>query len=218
LEDKIAQLAHCETSSKKEALNIIRDFAEDICTTVPLEQSSHELQLSGDVQIKLKGVVGKIADLGVKGGGTYRDDTSRGVLQSELAKAIHDSDNCRLAVARKLIDKLMPAAVDPPTTSPDLTTEDRVNRKDNTRVIPTGEKVKEGGIFYIDLQAAAGAITKVDYKCVGGVCNFVYVCPDGGNCENRLRDFDISGRNARFWAWSNSADNGVFVFTIHYRQ
>jgi hypothetical protein len=179
-----------------------------------------QVELSGDAKVKLNGLLGKVADIGIGGAAKYKEGQSQGVLQSELAKAIKDGDDCRLAVSLKLIDKLIPTffgPTEPPKPPPDLTTEDRVNRHDNTRVRPTGEKVEDGGIFQIAL-SAPGPITNVTYKCDGGVCGYVHPCPDGGKCGRHLYDFEVSGKTATFSAWSNSADTGIFIFTIHYQK
>ena len=218
MREKIGSLGQCLTGDVTAALAIITDFANSICTSLPLEQQNKQVELSVDAKVKLKGVAGKLADAGVGGAANFKEGVSRGVIQSDLAKAIKDGDDCRLAVSVKLIDILIPTFFGPPKPPPILITEDRVNRHDNTRVIPTGEKVEDGGLFQIVLHAAPGPITSVDYECQGGVCGHVYPCPDGGKCGRHLNRFEISGQNATFSAWSNSADTGIFIFTIHYQK
>lgn len=52
---------------QKKALQIISDFADHLCSDVPLNGNSQQVQLNGDAKAKLKGIVSKVADLGFEG-------------------------------------------------------------------------------------------------------------------------------------------------------
>jgi hypothetical protein len=134
----------------------------------------------------------------------------------KILKDEYDLDRRAYNEIRKhVIDPTMGATTQPPPSVAEI----RVNRQDSSRVIPTGEKVDDGGIFRIDLDAPnpTDTITSVDYECQGYVCGHVYVCPNGGKCGNHLREFEINASKASFYAWSNSAAPGIFIFKIHYR-
>jgi hypothetical protein len=103
----VAPGASAQENQNRSALREIREAANDICQSVPLEQSSEGTKLSGEAQARLNGLIGKVVDLGVKGAGEYDTRQSRGVLQQDLAEAIKGGNNCRLEVFRSLSDKLL---------------------------------------------------------------------------------------------------------------
>ena len=59
------------------ALKAIRDTANDVCDRVSQEGQQSETKLSGDVEAKLNGVIGKVADLGLKGTGEFQKEQTR---------------------------------------------------------------------------------------------------------------------------------------------
>jgi len=85
-----------------EALKMITDTAAEICESVPLEQTASGITLSADAQAKLGGLVGRIANLGLSGAGQYHSERSTGVLQKDLATALHNTNNCKLTVFQTL--------------------------------------------------------------------------------------------------------------------
>jgi hypothetical protein len=93
---------------QKQALDIISDFADRICTRIPLEQRTQSIELSGEAKAELKGVLRKIANLGVAGTAEYQSGESQGILQKDLAEAIRNSDNCRVSVLHELRDRILP--------------------------------------------------------------------------------------------------------------
>lgn len=98
-----------ELAAQKEALMLIRETAADICYTIDPSSRSTEVSLSGEAAAKVNGLVGKIADIGIKGAGEYKSKEAQGVLQGDLAKAIRDSGDCRKGVFDKLVERLLPA-------------------------------------------------------------------------------------------------------------
>src|SRR5437868_2532489 len=73
------------------------------------EDSSTEL--SANARAELKGVVKKVADLGVGAAGKYTSAHYQGVLQQDLKAALQNSDKCRYDVFNALKDKIVLAAV-----------------------------------------------------------------------------------------------------------
>jgi hypothetical protein len=87
-----------DLDTQQRALNIIGEFANSICSKIPLEGGSTDTQLSGEAKAELNNILNRLADLGVKGSAEFTNKEYRNVLQNELAKTIIDSNNCRLVV------------------------------------------------------------------------------------------------------------------------
>ena len=124
-----------DLETQRQALQLIRDMAADICPTVRREGSRKTAELSGDAKAKLGTVVGKMVDLGIDGAGKYASDEYQNVLQKDLAALIQSNSDCRLAVFRLLQDKMIgPLKLGPsgPSNLPDakgsLATSSQVGR------------------------------------------------------------------------------------------
>lgn len=148
---------------QKEALTAIRDFANSMCTTPPLEQRSQNLELNGAAKAKLAGLIGKVADLGVQGAAKYKSESSQGVLQGELAAAIKDGNNCRLSVFNKLVDKMVPVQA---PTSPSKKLPTRFEK-------PEGYFLREGNAW-IEYPPYAPNQNFM-FRSMGADSNFVYL-------------------------------------------
>ena len=83
---------HWENIEK--ALDLIGDFAEEICQRVPLESSNNEFSLT----VRLPKLLDKLTSFGINIESIYKIESSKGVLQKDLTEAIRDSNNCRLKV------------------------------------------------------------------------------------------------------------------------
>jgi len=93
---------------QKAALNIIADFAERLCVTVPLEEGqTGNLELSGSGKIELNKLIGNIVDLGVEGAAKYQAEEWKGVLQKDLPRLLKDNINCKIEVWKDLKDRLI---------------------------------------------------------------------------------------------------------------
>lgn len=79
----------------------------------------------------------------------------------------------------------------------------------------TGAGLGEGSELRVTIQAP-GNISNISYKCDGGACDWVYVCPDGGKCGQLTNEFDITGNTAIWHAWSNSGVNATLIFPYTY--
>jgi hypothetical protein len=91
----------------KRALDEIAGFAERVCQTAPLSSDSNQLELSGQANADLRGLVAKVAGLGISGAAKYRNEQSEGVLQKDLAPLLSKSVDCKERISYKLIDKLI---------------------------------------------------------------------------------------------------------------
>jgi len=87
-----------QTAKATEALETIANFADRLCQTVPLETSSHSLDLSGSAKADLNGIIAKLAKLGISGAAKYESSSSQNVLQKDLAEVLKESRNCRLHI------------------------------------------------------------------------------------------------------------------------
>lgn len=99
--------------SQKEALNVIADFADRICNTVPISGGSENLELSGEAKIELNNLLQKIADLGIEGAAKYQQSNYKGVLQKDLAILLQHGSKCKLEVWKDLKDKLLVSDLPP---------------------------------------------------------------------------------------------------------
>jgi hypothetical protein len=91
------------------ALAAITSAANEICSTVAMEGSSQNTQLSGDVKAKLDGLISKLADLGVEGSGQFTSTQYKGVLQQDLASTLKSNEDCKQNVLKMLQEKMIPS-------------------------------------------------------------------------------------------------------------
>jgi hypothetical protein len=96
-----------DLETQKKALKVISDFATEMCGQIPLEGTSDNLDLSGNAKAKLNNTITKIVDLGVEGAAKYKTDEYKGLLRTDLIKALSESKNCKLEVWRDLKNKLL---------------------------------------------------------------------------------------------------------------
>ena len=107
--------------NQTKALNIIADFANRICETVPQTGTSGNVELSGKAKAELNELLKKIANLGIEGAAQYQASEWKGVLQQELAEQLNRSRDCKLEVFKDLKDRLLsvvPSRQDPEPTAP----------------------------------------------------------------------------------------------------
>ena len=95
-----------EAAWLQERFELIAAFAERICHTAPLKAKSNELVLSAKANAELKGLLKKLADLGVGGAAEYKSAESEGVLQKDLAALLSKEADCKQNISNKLIERL----------------------------------------------------------------------------------------------------------------
>jgi TPR repeat protein len=87
----------------QQALSSVKEWADSICVSVPLQQNKTVAGANAKVDL---GLIAKLLSLGGLGGSVgadYQKEVSAGVLQKDLATAIQNSNNCRLEVLRLLL-------------------------------------------------------------------------------------------------------------------
>jgi hypothetical protein len=97
-------------SSQEHALDQIADFASRLCGSVPLRGHSSQTELSGSATLELQKLLRSLASAGVEGAAKYQSSQWSGPLQKDLARAMEDTNRCRLEVLKELKDRLLPEA------------------------------------------------------------------------------------------------------------
>jgi hypothetical protein len=93
--------------AQKQVLDMIADFAERICTTIPLKGGQKQLELTGNAKAELNELLKKIANLGIEGAAKYQTSEWQGLLQQDLAGQLTDSRNCKMGTSKELQGKLL---------------------------------------------------------------------------------------------------------------
>ena len=93
--------------AQQQALTQITKTANEICQSAPLGETNQGVNLKGDANANLGGLVGKLADLGIAGAGEYQTNRSMGVLQKDLITAIQNANDCKLKVFQTLEQDLL---------------------------------------------------------------------------------------------------------------
>jgi hypothetical protein len=102
--------------SQQRALNIIGDFAERMCTRIPLRGSGESLRISAEARADLNQVLRQLADLGAQIDVAHETNEYSSVLRSELAASVDKSNECRIRVLEGLKDRVLPPS--PGATAP----------------------------------------------------------------------------------------------------
>ena len=92
---------------QQEALNVIANFADRMCTNIQLRGKGNNLELTGEAKAELKGIIAKITDLGFSGALKYQNKEYSGLLQKDLVSALENSTNCKLQIWNDLKDRLL---------------------------------------------------------------------------------------------------------------
>ena len=99
--------ARADTNSN---LAAIADFANKICNDVPTTGGRQSVAANGNVKAELNGLIKKLGDVGISGTGGYSAEEYAGVLQKDLAEAIKNNSDWKLAVVKMLVDRVLPQA------------------------------------------------------------------------------------------------------------
>ncbi len=88
----------------KEALKIISEFANKMCDKIPIEGEAGNVELSGEANAELSGLLKKLVDLGIEGAGAFQKSEYEGVLRKDLAVTLKDCRDCKLVIFNHLKD------------------------------------------------------------------------------------------------------------------
>jgi hypothetical protein len=103
-----AQIASAAPLDTAEALNLITQTADRICSVVSTKGEAESADVKGQVQAQLTGLAAKLASVGVSGTGSINNEQYQNVLRQDLASTLHDNAQCKLKVFQTLEGKLLP--------------------------------------------------------------------------------------------------------------
>ena len=83
---------------EQDALNLIANFADRMCTKIPLEGSEGNRELSGEAQAELSSFMKYLADIGVEGAVDYKEASYQGLIREDIVNALTASTNCKLKI------------------------------------------------------------------------------------------------------------------------
>jgi len=98
---------------EKEALDLIKETAKELCTEIPPETIVTKEKLTGEVNAKLSKIISMITDVGFSGSGSRIKETTKGIIAEDLQKAIADANSCKLKIFEDLKNVLIPPRPDP---------------------------------------------------------------------------------------------------------
>jgi hypothetical protein len=101
----IMLLSQISTAEARPSLQDIKEFAKDMCATPPITSTNDQTKLTGDANAKLGSFLSRFANAGVEGSASINREATSGVLQKDLADAIKNSNDCRVAIVGTIINK-----------------------------------------------------------------------------------------------------------------
>ena len=106
-----------------EAIRLIGEAAAAICGDFAREGDWSESQIEGAAEAKLKGLAGKLIDLGIEGGGSLDAGNYAGVLREDLGGELKDMRACRLQIWKDMQAQVLnPATARETSVQPTQTT------------------------------------------------------------------------------------------------
>lgn len=136
---------------QENALKVIDEFATKLCTSDAIQTngSAQKIELTGSAKTELKGIIKKVADLGIKGAAKYQTTKYEGLLQQDLANALTKRINCKLEVFNSLKDKLIPTYI-PKRIQQNKLNKKKSNTRKNFDTVQSNEKASD---VHVEMQA-----------------------------------------------------------------
>jgi hypothetical protein len=91
-----------DLQKQQATLNLISDFANKVCTDIPLRGDLSEAQISGEVSAGVQGLLKKLTKAGVDVDASAEKKTYEGVKRGDLLEALRDSRKCKMEVFMQL--------------------------------------------------------------------------------------------------------------------
>ena len=160
--------AQSSQDDQEKALNMIADFADRICSHIPLEGTGQNVDLSVKAKADLKGLLKKIADIGIEGAGKYEDKKWRGVVQSDLKEILIKNADCKFKVFVSLIDKIKPSSQQTPQPIIKISTDlidnkgENINKKQAPFNVRVKGNVSNANNFYTYLVVQDGNVQWIE--------------------------------------------------------
>lgn len=88
--------------TRQAGLKLIADFADRMCSDVPLSSTSEAVNVQGKLNAELSGLAKRLADLGFGVHANIESTASSGLLQKDLVEALKNKDDCRFRYLKEL--------------------------------------------------------------------------------------------------------------------
>lgn len=176
-------MAHGEALNSADALALITQTADRICSVVSTQGSSQSSEAKGQINAQLRGLTSRIIDAGGSANADVNRESYQNVLRQDLAGLINNNAACKERVFNSLINKLLPSNQSSPTqhntSTSNSSTVTRPTRPANTQssrqlvYSPPTLRSSEGGTLYVAgcaAQNSGGAFyacgrEQADYFC-----------------------------------------------------
>ena len=96
-----------DLQKQQAALNYISDFANKVCTDIPLRGDLSGAQISGEVSMEMQGLLKKLTNAGIDVNASAEKKSYEGVKRGDLLEALRDSRKCKMDVFMQLKDMLL---------------------------------------------------------------------------------------------------------------
>ncbi len=94
-------------ANKQNALNEIKAFVQEVCTSTEDRGKSENFELSGAAKAGLSGLIKSLADLDIEGTAKYQSGEYQGVLQKDLSGLLSKDADCKREITAMLINKFI---------------------------------------------------------------------------------------------------------------
>jgi hypothetical protein len=154
-------------------IQTIKDTAASICNTVKeAKGQKSDVQIQGDVNAELGGLLGKVANVGGSGKGALTREEFEGLSREATATALQGDRDCRERLFNKMFDRLS-AGPEPGTNRapPAPVAREVFPAAPGYRLDPDGRVVTRD--TYRPTSGAMPAFDQLTYPCVDGSGNVV---------------------------------------------
>ena len=113
-----------ELTVQTQALQLISEFADKMCRTIPLEGEGYSAKLSGEGEIELNNLLKQLVKLKIGGAADFDIADYKGLLQRDLPEVLKESTSCKLIIWEGLKHVFFPDT----TKRGDIEWEERPNK------------------------------------------------------------------------------------------
>src|SRR5262245_61424902 len=105
----VTSAAYSQSSldAQTQALALITKTADEVCGIVKMAGNSSDLNVKGDIQAKLSGLIKQLADVGISGAANYDARQFEGLIQADLASTFQRTAECKFKVFDTLQAKMI---------------------------------------------------------------------------------------------------------------
>lgn len=103
----VSNVRAIDLEKQKQALNIIKEFADGICSNISTQGSVSSVEVSLEARVELSKLLSKMADIGVGGSSNHHNGEWSGILQKDLAGILLKNMDCKLEVVKLLNERIL---------------------------------------------------------------------------------------------------------------